>query len=69
MIKTIRLAAEHFDLPMNEVTPKHVDFIKEQLRVKNYNNMGVPLRSYFVLSNGIVEFTKPILNDLELQVS
>lgn len=69
MIKTIKEAAKHFGIELEAVTPKHIDFIKEQKTIKNYGNMGTPKRQYFVHENGVVEFTKPILNQAELSLS
>jgi hypothetical protein len=49
-------AAEHFNLNPEEVLPKHLRFIKDQLYAENYGFMGVPKRKYQVHDNGSVEF-------------
>lgn len=57
----IELAAEHFELPIENITGKHITFIKQQEYVRNYGYMGVPKRAYQVHDNGSVEFINPIL--------
>lgn len=54
---TIR-ASEHFGIDENEVTPKHIQFIKDQDFANNYGYMGNPLVSYEVGEDGFVEFTR-----------
>lgn len=49
-------ASEHFSITPEQVQPKHIKFIKEQLYAENYGYMGVPSRKYQVHTNGSVEF-------------
>lgn len=65
----LKQAMEHFEMEENEITKKHLDFIREQNYAKNYGNLGVPKRQYSVNILGIVEFTKPILTQAELSLS
>lgn len=51
-------AAEHFGIDINEVEPKHIQFIKDQDYALNYGYMGAPLVSYEVGEDGFVEFTR-----------
>lgn len=49
-------AAEHFGIDLNEVEPKHIQFIKDQEFALNYGFQGKPLLSYTIGEDGFVEF-------------
>lgn len=49
-------AAEHFGIDLNDVEPKHIEFIKEQEYALNYGYRGTPLLSYTITEEGVVDF-------------
>jgi hypothetical protein len=65
--KLIIRASEHFDLELDQVQERHIQFIRDQDYAMNYGYQANPLLSYTVGEDGIVEFTESSREELVSQ--